>query len=112
MSERIYIRLARWNTANAGIKKYNTDDEEDDDDEDENDVEMTVEETDKSCVRRLAAGSAELIEKLQGVKVGEGGQNTWGVYESSDDEEMDQIEIIKETKTEKKIVDNIGKILH
>lgn len=46
---------------------------------------------------------------LQSTSFGEGGPNTWNVSESSEEEEVSDIEITDEIKKEEnKIIDNIG----
>ncbi|KAK0162512.1 hypothetical protein PV327_006285 [Microctonus hyperodae] len=98
ISERIQIKLARWNAANS----Y-------DDLEDNKNNAMVVDEHEDLCeVRDLGDGSAELITSSSGNGVGEGGPNTWNIPESSTDEDMSDVEVVEVTKTTKNVLDNIA----
>lgn len=99
ISERIQIKLARWNAANSYGNL-----------EDNKNNAMFVDDQEDLCkVRDLGDGSAELITSSTGNCVGEGGPNTWNIPESSTDEDMSDVEVVEVTKPTKNVLDNIGK---
>lgn len=114
MTERIQIRLARWNTAtNYKIENESqTKDNNDKNDEDINDVEMDQDDT---KVVKLDIQSAELINNNAN-KIGEGGKNTWNLSEPSDEDmeennesenDNDDIEVIDVNEKDNKSIENI-----
>ncbi|KAK0091256.1 hypothetical protein PV326_003511 [Microctonus aethiopoides] len=98
ISERIQIKLARWNAANSyGNLEDN-----------KNNTMLVDDQVDLCEVRDLGDGSAELITSSTGNCVGEGGPNTWNIPESSTDEDMSDVEVVEETKPTKNVLDNIA----
>ncbi|XP_063979822.1 exosome complex component RRP45 [Diachasmimorpha longicaudata] len=100
MTERIHIRLSKWQSTNNDAKEEL---------EDPLDGEMKDEQA--INIAGVGKGSAELITNSN-LAVGEGGKNTWDssdteAMEDDDDDDSGEIELIKVQKPEKKVLDNI-----
>ncbi|XP_011311379.1 exosome complex component rrp45 [Fopius arisanus] len=98
ITERIHIRLSKWNSSTK--HKYEV--------EESSDIEMKEEDVPE--INRLGEGSAELI--ISGnPTIGEGGKNTWHSSDSSEsemeDESSDEIEVITVEEKKKNVLDNI-----
>ncbi|XP_046747881.1 exosome complex component RRP45 isoform X1 [Diprion similis] len=88
---KLSIKLAHWISGKSSPKSdMETSDFQDEDDN----------------INTLGHGSAELITNMS-KSVGEGGPNTWQASEESSDDEIEDIEVLQETKPEKKVLDAI-----
>ncbi|XP_034936256.1 exosome complex component rrp45 [Chelonus insularis] len=108
MSERIHIKLSKWNVYSNGTKNEVKNEMKDDDESvTSNDEYVDMkEDVDDSKIYKIGKGSAALISQI-GFSIGEGGKNTWNVSDTSGDEEMDEVQELKIVKKEPKIIDDI-----